>query len=202
MLQQIISYISTLDPALVYVVLFFFAFIENIFPPSPSDVVVVVGATLVANSTLGFIPILILTTIGSTIGFVVMYFIGEFFGGKILRAGKLKFITKEGLDKADSWFHKYGYKLILINRFMPGTRAVMSFFSGVHRLKQTPTFIYAAVSSFFWNAFLIFIGIMVGRNVDLIDKYLKTYENIFLVIMVLVVSVILIRFLWKRRKNK
>ena len=127
MLQQIVSYISTLDPALIYVVLFFFAFIENIFPPSPSDFVILVGATLIANSTLGFIPILILTSIGSALGFIVMYLIGEFLGEKLLRSGKLKFITQNSLDKADRFFHKYGYNIILINRFLPGTRAVVSF---------------------------------------------------------------------------
>ena len=78
MLEQIISYIGTLDPTLIYLVLFFFAFIENIFPPSPSDFVVLFVATLIAKSTLGFIPILLITSIGSGVGFIVMYLIGEF----------------------------------------------------------------------------------------------------------------------------
>lgn len=202
MLQQIISYISTLDPALIYVVLFFFAFIENILPPSPSDFVVLFGATLIANSTLGFIPILLITSVGSALGFIVMYFIGEFLGEKLLRSGKFRFIKQESLDKADRFFHKYGYNIILINRFLPGTRAVVSFFSGVHKLKPTRTFIYAAVSSFVWNAILIFLGIQLGNNLELVDKYLSEYSQIILSITGLIIIIVLVRFWMKKKKSK
>jgi membrane protein DedA with SNARE-associated domain len=200
MLQDIVTYISTLDPSLIYLVLFIFAFIENIFPPSPSDVVLVIGATLIANSPIGFVPILLLTGIGSAAGFIAMYYIGEFLGDKLLRKGKIKFIKKESLEKADLWFNKYGYKIILINRFIPGTRAVISFFCGVHRLKQLPTFIYAAISSLIWNALLIWFGILLGKNISLIDYYLKTYSNIILVITAIVVVYFLFRF-WRRKKS-
>jgi membrane protein DedA with SNARE-associated domain len=200
MLQDIVTYISTLDPSLIYLVLFIFAFIENIFPPSPSDIVLVIGATLIANSPIGFVPILLLTGIGSAAGFISMYYIGEFLGDKLLRKGKIKFIKKESLEKADLWFNKYGYKIILINRFIPGTRAVISFFCGVHRLKQLPTFIYAAISSLIWNALLIWFGILLGKNISLIDNYLKTYSNIILVITAIVVVYFLFKF-WRRKKS-
>jgi membrane protein DedA with SNARE-associated domain len=200
MLEQIISYISNLDPAIIYLVLFFFSFIENIFPPSPSDVVVVIGSTLIAHSAMGFIPILLVTSFASALGFIVMYLIGEFSGEKIIRKGKLKFLKQEYLEKADLWFHKYGYNLILINRFMPGTRAVISFFCGVHRLKPIRSFVYAAVSSFFWNIILISLGIALGNNVHLIDKYLSTYSNIILVISILVVGFVVYKF-WRKKKN-
>ena len=202
MLQDIITYISTLDPALIYVVLCFFAFIENILPPSPSDFVLIVGATLISNSTIGFVPILILTSIGSGLGFIVMYLIGEYFGEKILRSGKLKFIKAESLEKADKFFHKYGYKIIIINRFLPGTRAVVSFFSGVHKLKPVPTFTYAALSSLLWNSLLIFLGIQLGNNLELIDKYLKEYSQIIFGILALTAFVFLVKFILNKKKNK
>lgn len=202
MLDQIISYIGTLDPTLIYVVLFFFAFIENIFPPSPSDFVVLFVATLIAKSTLGFIPILLITSIGSGVGFIVMYLIGEFFGEKILRKGRFKFIKEESLNKADIFFHRYGYNIILINRFLPGTRAVVSFFCGVHRLKPARTFIYAAVSSFFWNALLIFLGIKLGENLELVDSYLSRYSQIILILTALIIAFVLIKFWMKKKKSK
>lgn len=200
MLQDIITYISTLDPALIYVVLCFFAFIENILPPSPSDFVLIVGATLISNSTIGFVPILILTSIASGLGFIVMYLIGEYFGEKILRSGKLKFIKAESLEKADKFFHKYGYKIIIINRFLPGTRAVVSFFSGVHKLKPVPTFTYAALSSLLWNSLLIFLGIQLGNNLELIDKYLKEYSQIIFGILALTAFVFLVKFILNKKK--
>lgn len=199
MLQDIISYISTLDPSVIYLVLFFFGFIENIFPPSPSDVVLVIGSTLVAKSTVGFIPILLLTSVASALGFVLMYYIGKYFGERVIRSGKLKYIKQGTLGKTDLWFSKYGYNLILINRFLPGTRAVISFFTGVHNLKPGKTFLYAAVSSFIWNALLIFVGYLLGNNIDLIDKYLSAYSNFVLVIICLVIIYFLVKYFRKKK---
>ncbi len=202
MLEQIISYIGTLDPTLIYLVLFLFAFIENIFPPSPSDFVVLFGSTLIAHSTLDFLPILILTSVGSGAGFIVMYFIGEYFGEKILRKGRFKFIKEESLHKADLFYHKYGYNIIIVNRFLPGTRAVVSFFSGVHRLKPARTFIYAAASSFLWNALLIFLGIKLGENLEIVDSYLFRYSQIILSLTALLLVYVVIRIWMKKKKSK
>lgn len=202
MLQDIISYINTLDPALIYLVLFFFAFIENIFPPSPSDVVLVIGSTLIAKTTIGFVPILLLTSTASAIGFVCMYYVGKYFGDRVLRSGKLKFIKQETLDKTDKWFGKYGYNLILINRFLPGTRAVISFFTGVHKLAPMKTFFYAAFSSFIWNGILIFVGYLLGNNIDQIDACLSAYSNIVLVLIVIIVAVLLVKHFRKKKKSE
>lgn len=201
MLQDIIVYIGSLPPSLVYLAMFIFAFIENVFPPSPSDLIVVIGATLISNTGLNIFSILLITSIGSTLGFIIMYFVGEYFGGKILRNGRIKFIKAEYLEKADHWFHKYGYKLILINRFMPGTRAVMSFFTGVHRLKPVRTFVFASISALFWNTILIYLGVLLGQNVELIDHYLKSYSNIILIVTVVVVVILLVRFWLKKKKS-
>lgn len=202
MLESIISYISTLDPVVIYLVLIFFSFIENIFPPSPSDVVVVIGSTLIAHSPIGFVPILIFTTIASSLGFVVMYYVGEFLGERIIRKHRLKFITPELLEKTDKFFSKYGYNLIIINRFMPGTRAVISFFSGVHRLKPVKTFLYASISSAGWNILLISLGIALGNNISLIDKYLQTYSNIALWITIAVAGFFVVRYFIKKKFQK
>jgi membrane protein DedA with SNARE-associated domain len=200
MLEQVIAYINSLDPVIIYLLLFFFPFIENIFPPSPSDIVVVIAATLISKNELDFLVILLITTIASTIGFIAMYLIGEFSGENIIRKGKLKFIKQEYLEKADKWFHKFGYNLILINRFMPGTRAVISFFCGVHRLNPLRSFIAAATSSLIWNLTLIFLGITLGNNIQLVDKYLNTYSNIGLIVTIILVSFFLIKFLRRRKK--
>ncbi|MCX7876593.1 MAG: DedA family protein [Melioribacteraceae bacterium] len=202
MLEQIISYINTLDPIVIYLILFFFSFIENIFPPSPSDIVVVIGATLISKSSVNFFTLLFVTTLASTIGFISMYLIGEFSGENIIRKGKLKFIKPVYLEKADLWFHKYGYNLILFNRFIPGTRAVISFFCGVHRLKPLRSFIAAFISSLIWNLILIFLGITLGNNIHLVDKYLNTYSNIGIIITIIIIAFFVFKYLRRNKKEK
>ena len=192
---------SNLDPILIYLILFFFAFIENIFPPSPSDVVVVVGASLIATTSMGFIPVLIITSFGSSLGFMLMYFVGKIFGEKIIRSGKLSFITQEGLSNTDIWFNKWGYKLIVANRFMPGTRSVISFFAGVYELEILKTFLFSSISAFVWNLLIIYAGMLLGDNVGTIDYYLATYSKIGVAISVVVILFFVIKYLRNRKKS-
>ena len=201
MLESILSFMNNLDPFWIYFILFSFSFIENVFPPSPSDVVVVIGATLIATTTIGYFPILVLTSIGSALGFILMFYVGKLFGDNILRKGKIKFIHRDDLEKTNAWFNKYGYKLIVANRFLPGTRSVISFFSGVNRLNVFKTFLYASISAFAWNAIIIYLGFLLWQNVDLIVFYLKTYSNIILAITVIVILFFLIRYFIRRKKT-
>jgi len=192
---------SNLDTTYIYLILFFFAFIENVFPPSPSDVVVVVGASLIATTSMGFIPVLLITSFGSSLGFMLMYFVGKLFGEKIIRSGKISFITQEGLSNTDIWFNKWGYKLILANRFMPGTRSVISFFTGVYELEVLKTFLLSTISAFAWNLLIIYAGMFLGNNVETIDYYLATYSTIGVIISVIVILFFVIRYFIKRNKN-
>lgn len=201
MLEEIIAYVSSLDVTWIYFILFFFAFIENVFPPSPSDVVVIVGASLIATTTMGFIPVLFITSIGSALGFILMYYIGYFLSEKILRTGKLKFVNQEALHKTDKWFSKYGYWIIFANRFLPGTRSVISFFAGVHELKVGRTFLYSLISAFLWNVIIIYLGMTLGNNIPLIDYYLSAYSNIIVAITVVVILFFLIRYFVQKRKS-
>ena len=201
MLEEVLSQLSSMPMFSIYLVLFLFSFIENIFPPSPSDVVVVVGASLIASTKMDFIPVLLITSIGSAMGFVLMYFVGKFFGEKVIRTGKLKFVSKQAMQNVDSWFNKYGYKLIAANRFLPGTRSIISFFSGVHELHLLKTFLLAALSAFLWNALIIYLGMEVGHNVELIDYYLNTYSSVILAITAVAALIFGVRFFIKK-KNK
>jgi len=201
MLESTLLYMSNLDPFLIYVILFLFAFTENIFPPSPSDVIVVVGASLIATTTLEFIPVLLITSIGSSLGFMLMYFMGKIFGEKIIRSGKLKFITQEGLSNTDIWFNKWGYKLIIANRFLPGTRSVISFFAGVYELEIIKTFVFSTISAFAWNILIIEAGIFLGNNVETIDYYLSTYSLIGTIIAIIVAVYFAFKYFVKRKNS-
>jgi len=201
MFENILSDISQLTPLLLYIVLFVASFIENVFPPSPSDFVVVVGGSLVAAGTIHFIPTLIITTVGSVLGFMTLYFIGSQIDRKVLHAGRIKFISIESLDKVESWFAKYGFGIILANRFMPGTRSVISFFSGLSELDIKKTIIYASVSALLWNSIIVYLGVIFGNNLAVVDKYLSTYRNIGIIITVVIIVFFVIKYFLKKKSK-
>ncbi len=202
MIEHILDFISQLTPFWIYVALFFFSFIENVFPPSPSDLVIVVGGSLIGTGELHFIPTLLVTTLGSVVGFMTLFYIGTQLDRKIIQAGKIKFISIEALTKVELWFKKWGYWIILANRFLPGTRSVISFFAGLSELEFKKTAILAAVSAFIWNAIIIYLGLIFGNNIETIDKYLSTYGNIAWIITGVVAVLVVLRFIIKKRKIK
>ncbi|MBN2571643.1 MAG: DedA family protein [Ignavibacteriales bacterium] len=197
--EYLINSLDQMEPIVVYLILFFFAFIENVFPPSPSDVVVIVGAAL---PSLDFVGILFICSIGSALGFILMYYVGKLFGEKILLKGKIKFISQEGMDKTNLWFNKYGYWLISVNRFLPGTRSLISFFSGINHLNVWKTFLFASISAFTWNGIIIYLGKLLGNNLNLIKEYLNIYSYIFYIITAIIVIFFVVKFIIKKRNKK
>ena len=202
LLEDFIQYLQTLSPFLIYVTVFSIAFIENIFPPFPSDVVVVFAGSLIPLGQVGFVETLLFATIGSTFGFVVMYKIGDWFGDKILEQGKIKFIPIDGVRKVEAWFVKYGYWMIIANRFLAGTRAVVSFFAGLSELNLPKTTLLSFLSALVWNAILVSAGWYLGRHWERIGFYLNTYSQIVTAIIVLVVLIFVARYFFKSNAGK
>lgn len=202
MFETILTHISDLSPFWIYLTIFFFAYIENLFPPSPSDLMVVIGGSLIATGSLHIVPTFLFATSGSLLGFLTAFLIGWQFDKKIIHSGKLKFINIESVEKVERAFTKYGYYLIVANRFLPGTRAVISFFAGMSRLNVNKTTLLSLISSALWNAFLIYLGIAFGKNVDAIDGYLKTYSNIILIITGIVILFFVVKYFITKRKTQ
>ncbi|MDR3668371.1 MAG: DedA family protein [Ignavibacteriaceae bacterium] len=202
MIEHILNYIAQLTPFWLLVVLTFFSYFENIFPPSPSDLVVVVGGSLIGKGVISFLPTLTLTTLGSIAGFMTIYYIGSTLDKKVVKAHKLKFIPTDGIEKVESWFAKYGYWLILANRFMPGTRSVISLFTGLSELKVKRTTVLCTLSALGWNAIILYMGMIFGSNVKKVDHLLETYSDIVLAITAIAVVLFFVRFFIQKKKKQ
>jgi len=202
MFEHILSSISTLSPVWIYLILLVIPFVENIFPPSPSDTIVVVCASLIPMGTIGFIPSLILTTIGSEVGFLVLYYLGSQVDKKVAHSGKFKFLTKDGLIQTEKWYNKYGSGILIVNRFVPGIRPVLAFFAGMSEIKLNKTIILSTISAILWNSMTLCLGIVFGNNVERIDTFLDNFSKITIIVLVAVAVVILIGYLLKKRKSK
>ncbi len=201
-MESFLHYLQTLNPLLIYAVLFLIAFLENIFPPSPSDMVVVFGGSLAGLGIIGFLPALLWSTAGSVAGFLTMFKVGEWFGAHIIERYRPKFLPLEAIHKVEGWFARYGYAIIIANRFLAGTRAVVSFFAGMSELKTIRTTLLSAVSALAWNAVLVGGGYALGQNWTAIGFYLSAYSQFVTGLVVLAAIVWGIRTLVLRRRRK
>jgi membrane protein DedA with SNARE-associated domain len=201
MFESILNQFSTYPPVWIYITLFLFAFVENVFPPSPSDLVIVIGGTLVGTGDLSFILSLIFATLGSITGFMLMFYIGSTVDRKVIHSGRFKFIPVDAIEKVEIWLRKYGYAVIVANRFMPGTRAVISFFAGISNLEAKKTIFLCFISALAWNILMLYLGFVFGDNVAKVDEYLTTYSNIVIVVTILIILFFVFRFFLRKRKS-
>jgi membrane protein DedA with SNARE-associated domain len=199
-LESFVHTLETLSPTLIYCCLFAIEYIENVFPPSPSDVIVVFGGYLIGLGTIVFTLALILTPIGSITGFMTMYKIGDWFGEAIIEKKRFTFLPLESIHKVEEWFRKYGYWIIVANRFLSGTRAVVSFFAGLSKLRMLRTTILCGISALIWNWLMLYAGSLLGKNWNSIALYLSTYSQIITGVIISAFVVWGIRRLYIRNK--
>ena len=182
--QEMVELINSLPPMSIYLVFFLVAYIENVVPPIPGDVLVAFGGYLAAESIIGLVPVLLLTTIASVIGFMSMYWIGSRWGAQIQKKERrfwlLRFIPLEYLKKVRSWMQRWGMGVVLANRFLAGTRSVISLTAGLSHTRISTTIICSTISSILWNGILLGFGWVVHENWRLIGEYLSVYGKIIL----------------------
>jgi membrane protein DedA with SNARE-associated domain len=198
-IDSLITALNNTDPMYLYLSLFFFAFLENLFPPSPSDLMIAFGGSLVGLGKLNIFSAIFFSTLGSTAGFVAMYYVGFFFGKELVDSGKLKFLPLDKVMTVEKWFKKYGYGIVVVNRFLSGTRAVISFFVGLSELPIGITVLLCAVSALLWNTILILGGSVLGHNWKQLEHYLDLYGFIIGIILLVGIIYWIISYIWKRR---
>lgn len=191
--DQIVEWIMTLTPLSIYIIFSVIAYAENVLPPLPGDVLVAFGGYLAAEQIVGFTPLLLVTTIASVFGFMTMYAIGAYFGHKIESQRKrfwlMRFVDVKYFDRGKRWMQDWGQGVVLANRFLAGTRSVISLTAGITKTKVYPTIISSTVSSILWNFILLGFGWLVHENWQVIGHYLNIYGWFILGILLLLVLV-------------
>lgn len=176
-MEQGIAWLQHLSPAGVLALMFFFAYIENVFPPSPSDVLLVFAGTLIGLGTIGFLPALLAATAGSTLGFMTAYGLGRYFENHVVEGRLGKFLPVGTIMQVERLFQRFGYGVVLANRFLAGTRGIVSFFAGMSKMNLAVTTGLCAVGALAWNAILLYLGKLFGGNWRLAVAYIVVYSK-------------------------
>ncbi len=198
LIEQGINWLQDLSPAGVLALMFFIAYIENIFPPSPSDVLLVFAGTLIGIGTIGFAPALIISTLGSTLGFMSAYGLGRYFEGHVVEGRFSRYLPLSAINQVERLFQRFGYGVIVANRFLAGTRAIVSIVAGMSRLNLPVTTALSALSAAAWNAILLYLGMAFGKNWRQVGQYLSIYSTVVTVIVFILLAI----FIWRYVRNK
>ena len=181
--------------------------IENIFPPIPSEVILLFGGFMTTYTKLNVFGMVVAATLGSVVGAIVLYYIGKIFNKerlkKILsgRIGKILCLKNSDVDKADHWFDTKGNKTVFFCRFIPIVRSLISIPAGMSEMPIPKFLVYTTVGSAIWNIVLVVLGAIVGENWQSILSVFDTYSHIALVALVIIFVVTVIVF-YKRRGKR
>lgn len=151
-------------------------FLENLFPPIPSEIIMPLAGFTISQGKLSITAVIVAGTLGSLLGTLFWYYIGKIFGEKRLkrladRYGKWLNISSKDIDKSKKWFYKYGGLAVFLGRIIPGVRTFVSVPAGLNSMPLVPFLFYSTIGSALWVAFLTFAGYILGQNYQLVGKY-------------------------------
>ena len=199
------TWIGALPPIYIYAVITLVAYLENVVPPIPGDVVVAFGGYLAAQSIIYATPLFIATSLSSVLGFMTMYAIGKKVGPAFVEKYSdtrwAKWTGMKHLPKVQVWMAVWGQWVIVVNRFLSGARTVISFASGYSNTRMWLTIVNSTISSLLWNAVLIIAGWQLGANWARVAGFLSVYGRFVLLLMGIGVMIRLAYWYFRQRKK-
>lgn len=165
-------------------------FIENIFPPIPSELIMPLAGFMAVRDQFSLFGIILAGTIGSVLGALPLYYAGrkigeqriEQFAGKY---GRWFGLSRRDIERADQWFDRHGGAAVLLCRLIPGIRSLISVPAGINQMNIFSFLFFTAVGSGIWTTLLAYAGYFLGSNFREIEKYLDIILYIVLGLIVL-----------------
>lgn len=173
----IIQLISTTG----YLGIFILMTLDSALIPIPSEVTMPFSGFLAGRGELNFILIVIAGTLASIVGSIIGYYIGFFLEETVLlslirKYGKLLLLTEHDYHVSKKWFDKYGDKIVLIGRLIPGVRTFISLPAGMFAMNIRKFLIYTTIGSVIWCSLLTYIGFSAGQNWHFLEPIFKKLE--------------------------
>jgi len=155
-----------------YVGVFLLMIAESMVLPVPSEAVMPFAGFVVAEGTMSWAGVVASATFGSIAGSLIGYAIGKFGGRPFLaRFGKYFLLDPEDLAATDRFFQRRGSLTILVSRFIPIVRHLISIPAGMASMKLVPFCVFTIIGAGLWNAFLAWCGFVLKSNWTVVMRY-------------------------------
>ena len=198
-----LAYLNTQPPGWIYFFLFLGAFMENVVPVIPGDTLIVFGAYLAGMGVIEVWPAYGVMWVGSSVGCFLVYWIAYIKGRDFFLRLEARYFDESKIAAAETWFSTYGVRIVIFNRFLPTVRAFVGIVCGIIRMNPVKMAIYVAVATTLWNSLLVYFGLMVGENWQLVITVLQTYNKVVITLALLGAGVYHgLKYLKKRRAGE
>jgi membrane protein DedA with SNARE-associated domain len=142
-----------------YIAILFLMFLENVFPPIPSELIMPLAGFTASQGKLTLIGVIIAGTIGSVLGTLPLYYVGHVIGEERLKKwaekhGKWLTVSPDDIENASRWFQRHGNIAVLVGRLVPGVRSLIAVPAGIAKMSMPLFLAYSAVGSAMWTTCL------------------------------------------------
>ena len=204
------DYILNILSKFSYLGIFFLIFIENVFPPIPSELILVFGGFISKSLNLNFLLLVVFATLGSSTGAIILYYAGKKIPlEKMENFLEKKWVKRLGFKPGDikkslKYFEKYSTFAVFFGRCIPVVRSLISIPAGMQNMSLRKFLIYTTIGSGIWNTLLIYIGRVTQDKWKEGLLILERYSNriLGLIVLAFVIKFLVKRFLKKRKKSE
>lgn len=156
--------------------------IENVFPPIPSELIMPMAGFSAARGELSIVLVIVAGIVGSVLGAVFWYFVGKWIGverlkGLSRRHGRWLTLSPDDIEKAESWFARYGGVAVLIGRLVPAVRTLISVPAGIAAMPFGRFLLFSTFGTAVWTAFLALAGYFLAERYEAVESYLNPVSN-------------------------
>jgi membrane protein DedA with SNARE-associated domain len=178
----VFEWITSVIEQLGYLGVATLTFLENLFPPIPSEFVIPLAGFVAAQGDLRLSIVIVMGSVGSLAGATVWYVIGKRVGEERLRKwvgrhGKWLTLSEQDVDGAQRWFRRHGATAVLFGRLIPGVRTFVSLPAGFSSMPLVPFLTYSALGTAIWTAALAYAGVLLQANFTLVADYINLATN-------------------------
>ena len=181
---------------LTYVILFLIIFLETgvVFTPFlPGDSLLFAAGAIAAMGSLNIYLLILTLIVAAILGDTCNYWIGHFFGEKILSHPKSP-INEKHLKKTEDFFKKHGGKTIILGRFVPIVRTFAPFVAGAGQMKYSKFIFYNIFGGIIWVLFFTLAGYLLGN----FSFAKKNFSLVIFIIILFSVTPIIFEFIKKK----
>ncbi|MCS4297616.1 membrane protein DedA with SNARE-associated domain [Acinetobacter sp. BIGb0196] len=178
-------------------------FLDNVFPPIPSEVIMPSAGFAASKGQLLLSGVIIAGSFGSLLAAALLYWVGRKIPNQSIfnwvdRYGKYLFIKSEDVKKALDWFEKYGHRVVFFGRMVPAVRSLISIPAGMSHMPFWKFMLYSSVGTIIWTTFLACVGYYFGNNIELMQQIFSRVGYVIIVIVLILVAY----FFYKKSKAR
>ncbi|WP_094556184.1 DedA family protein [Synechococcus sp. 1G10] len=208
-LPELIGAAVAANPIAGYGAIFGAMFLENLFPPIPSELIMPLGGFYVQQGQLAFVPVVLAGLAGTVLGALPWYGVGRLVNEERIerwleRHGRWIGISPQELHRSRTWFNRHGTALVFWGRLVPGIRTLISVPAGIEMMPLVPFLLWTTAGSLIWTLLLTVAGMALGKGYTNVEVWLEPVAQAIKVLLVLVVlafGVWLGLRTWKKRQD-